>query len=438
MNRLRSLVVWFVLMVLAAGAGIPSVGAQPKATITLWYPAGAITAGAFLFADRSLLLPFEATNNVKIEPVALVYDTMQQKIFASIAARDVADILFIDQSWIPGFMKEDMLEPVDSAKAKRWLDSVSPEIVELSDFGGGKMFGYPQYGIDVYGITWNKAHFRDAGLDPERPPQTWEEFRDYSRRLVKRDAAGNITRVGYAIRHVGHPHGVVHKHLWAIWGAGADLIDNPKALRGGRSTFNNEAGRGSLKLIHDMIYADKSTSLAFPDPRAAFLRGIASMQISETVSIRARQPREAPDMPWGAGWGTAMPPLPRAGMKPVTNISAWMYTVPKAARNKEMAWRLIEWLNSEIRDYELAKAYDATPRYKSNWTKEPFRSNSYVQALKKMGPYGRKYPVNLGLNGMMDALGAAIQNSWHNRMSVEDALALAERQANQAIQDASR
>lgn len=436
MSTARVWLVWLVLLVLAAGASTAT--AQPKTTITIWYPAGDITASAFHFRDPTLFLSFEAAHGVKVEPVAQIYDTMQQKIFAAAAARDTADILFVDQSWVPGFLKEDMLEEVDPARARRWLGTVSPEMVELSDYGGGKMFGYPQYGIDVYGITWNKAHFRDAGLDPERPPQTWDEFREYAKKLTVRDAAGNITRVGYAIRHVGHPHGVVHKHLWAIWAAGADLVDNPLALKGGQPRFNNPAGRLALKLIHDMVYVDRSTSLAFPDPRAALLRGIASMQISETVSIRARQPREAPGMPWGTGWGTAMPPVPKAGMKPVTNLNAWMYTVPKQAKNKEMAWRLIEWINSEIKDYELARRFDATPRFKANWTKDPFKSDTYAQTLLKMYPYGRKYPINLGLNGIMDAVGAAIQNAWHNRMSIEEALALADRQARQAIQDAAR
>ena len=150
------------------------------------------------------------------------------------------------------------------------------------------MWGYTQYGIDVYGLTWNKDHFKEAGLDPEKPPKTWDEFRDYAKKLTKRDAQGNITRVGYAIRHVGQPHGIVHKHFWAIYGAGAALIDTPLALRGGKYMFNTPGGKAALQLVLDMLDVDKSTSLNFPDPRAAFLKGIASMQISETVSIRAR------------------------------------------------------------------------------------------------------------------------------------------------------
>jgi ABC-type glycerol-3-phosphate transport system substrate-binding protein len=419
-------------------AGATGAFAQPRRTLTLWYPAGEITQSTLPLRDPTVFAPFEATNNVKIEMVAVDYDTMQQKIFAAAAAGNIADILFIDTSWLPGFLKEDLLEQVDPAKARRWLAAVSPEIVTLSDYGGGTMWGYPQMGHDIYGLTWNKQHFREAGLDPERPPQTWDELRDYCRRLVKRDATGNIVRVGYAIRHVGHPHGVVHKHLWAIWGAGADLIDNPNALRGGRAMFNNEGGRAALRLVLDMLTVDKCTSLTFPDPRAAFLGGIASMQISETVSIRARQPREAPGMPWTSGWGMWLPPARQAGQRPATLLGAWLFSVPRAARNKDVAWRAVEWVNSEINDYRLASRFNLTPRYRSNWAKEPFKSDSYVQTLLKMAPYGRRLPINLGLNGIMDALGGAIQKAWHGEASVEAALAEAERLANKAIQDAMK
>ena len=43
---------------------------------------------------------------------------MIQKIFAAAAGKNIADILFVDDSWMPGFLKEDMLEPVADAKAK--------------------------------------------------------------------------------------------------------------------------------------------------------------------------------------------------------------------------------------------------------------------------------------------------------------------------------
>jgi ABC-type glycerol-3-phosphate transport system substrate-binding protein len=420
---------------LAAPLAAPAiVRAQAKATVSIWHPAGDITAGAFHFRDKGLFAEFEAKHNARVELVALDYDTMQQKIFAAAAARNIGDILFVDNGWIPGFLKEEMVDPVADAKAKTWLDAVSPEIRELSDYGKDRMWGYPQYGIDVYGLTWNKDQFKEASLDPEKAPKTWGELREYAKKLAKRDAQGNLTRVGYAIRHVGHPHGIVHKHFWALYSGGVRLVEDPLALRGSRAIINTEGGKAAFQLVLDMLNTDKSTSLNFPDPRAAFLKGVASMQISETVSIKARQPKEAPTLKWGM----ALPPAPRAGDTPVSLLGAWVYAVPKQAKNKELAWQLLEWLNSAEKDYELCKKYDATPRYKVNWDKEPFKSDPYAQALKVMYPYGKKLPINLGFNGVMDAVGGAIQKVWHGEAQLDAALAEADRLANKALADAAK
>ena len=430
--RTRILLALILVFLIFTPAMAPAGGA--KTTVTLWYPAGDVTVSSALFADKNLFAEFEAKNDVKVETMALDYDTMQQKIFAAAAGKNIADVIFIANGWPPGFAKEDILEPVADTKAKAWLDAVSPEIRTLSDFGKGRMWGYVQYGIDVYGLTWNKDQFKEAGLDPERAPKTWAEFRDSAKKLTKRDAQGNITRVGYAIRHVGAPYGIVMKHLWAVYAAGARLIDDEEALRGGKAMFNNPGGKAALQLILDMLDTDKSTSLNFPDPRAAFLKGIASMQISETVSIKTRQPKEAPELKWGM----ALPPVPKAGDTPVTMLSGWLYAVPKQGKNKDLAWKLVEWINTPEKDYELCKKYDASPRYKVNWEKEPFKFDPYIQALKTMYPYGKRLPLNLGFNGISDALGGAIQKVWHHEATVDAALSEAERLANKAIAEAAK
>ena len=80
----------------------------------------------------------------------------------------------------------------------------------------------------------------------------------------------------------------------------------------------------------------------------------------------------------------------------------------------------------------------AAPRYMVNWEKEPFKSEPYDQALKQLYAYGKKYPINLGLNGVVDALGDAIQKVWHHDASMEAALAEGERLVNKAIADAAK
>ena len=143
-------------------------------------------------------------------------------------------------------------------------------------------------------------------------------------------------------------------------------------------------------------------------------------------------------MPWGSGWGMEVPPVPKAGDKPVTLLGGWVFSVPKAAKNKEAAWKAIEWLSTEANDYAIAAKFGMTPRYKSNMIKEPFKSDSYDQALAKIAKYGRRYPMNLGNDGVMQALGAGIQKAWHGEATVDQALAEAEQQGNKAIADAAK
>jgi len=98
----KALVMTLALLLLIPSIGLP---AGSKATITLWYPGGDIIAGVNDFSDPKLWAEFEAKNDVKVEAVALDYETMKQKMLAAAAARNIADILFVDDSFVAGFVK---------------------------------------------------------------------------------------------------------------------------------------------------------------------------------------------------------------------------------------------------------------------------------------------------------------------------------------------
>jgi multiple sugar transport system substrate-binding protein len=61
----------------------------------------------------------------------------------------------------------------------------------------GKAYGLPIY-TDTRLLWWNKAHFKQAGLNPDQPPRTWTEFRQYARRLTLRGGDGGIAQLGFA------------------------------------------------------------------------------------------------------------------------------------------------------------------------------------------------------------------------------------------------
>ncbi len=427
----RSLVLFLLLLpafILSAG-GTQEKKAGPV-TLTLWYPAGEITVTSLPFRDGSNpFARFEADNNCKIDLVAVDYNTMQQKIFTALAGGQAPDIGFIDGSWMSGYLKDDALVQIPDAAAKKWLSSVSPEVVVLSDWGGGKMYGFPSWGEDAYGLTWNKDFFREAGLDPDQAPKYWDTFRKASAATAVKNPDGTLKRVGYAIRHLGQPHGIVDKWNWLLWGAGMKFISDHNALKGGTSTFDLPAVRQGLQMAHDMVWVDRSTSLDFPDPRDCLLKGIASMQISEVISIQVRAPKEAPNL----NWGFAPPPAMAPGKDPAVDVAAWSTSVFSQSKNTDLALKAIEYYNTEQMDFEQASKYHSTPRYKVNWDKEPFVSDPYVKQFKELLPYAYVYPRTLALNGILDAVGAAVQKILHDEMAVQAALVEAQNKANAAI-----
>jgi sn-glycerol 3-phosphate transport system substrate-binding protein len=46
---------------------------------------------------------------------------------------------------------------------------------------------------------YNKDHFREAGLDPNNPPKTWDGLRAAAQALVKKDSNGNVVQWGLEI-----------------------------------------------------------------------------------------------------------------------------------------------------------------------------------------------------------------------------------------------
>jgi len=93
---------------------------------------------------------------------------------------------------------------VDSPQGKAWLGSFYPALMSNSR-AAGKTWGIPFQRSTIL-LYWNKQMFREAGLDPQRPPQTWAEMTQFAQKLTTRNAAGQVTRWGVQIPSSGFPY----------------------------------------------------------------------------------------------------------------------------------------------------------------------------------------------------------------------------------------
>ena len=103
---------------------------------------------------------------------------------------------------------EDAILPIDNfvktEEDRAWMKSFFPAFMLNGQFGN-KTWGVPFQRSTVV-LYWNKDLFKEAGLDPNKPPQNWEDTISMGQKLTKKDAAGNVTQWGIQVPSSGFPY----------------------------------------------------------------------------------------------------------------------------------------------------------------------------------------------------------------------------------------
>ncbi len=117
----------------------------------------------------------------------------------------------------------------------------------------GKQYGLP--GLEAgpnYGLNYNAELVKAAGLDPEKPPLTWEELLEWHKKLTVKDASGNVKQIGLDPfdAMAGEPDFAATSYGWTWYDedAGKHDINNPLMIEHLKMTaeFIKEIGPDQL------------------------------------------------------------------------------------------------------------------------------------------------------------------------------------------------
>ena len=102
---------------------------------------------------------------------------------------------------------DDLIVPFDTLATsdadRAWLRSFYPAFLKNGEING-HTWGVPFQRSTIV-LYWNKAAFQDAGLDPERPPATWDEHAAFAQKLTRRNGDA-VARWGVQIPASGFPY----------------------------------------------------------------------------------------------------------------------------------------------------------------------------------------------------------------------------------------
>ncbi len=332
---------------------------------------------------NDLVKKFEAANpgtTVKLE--ITVSDGLQSRVLVALQSGSPPDLIDIQSGWNIPYANTGKLMALDDLIAKEKLDLKDFLPVALGTAQvGGKTYGIP-YRIESHALIYNKGLFRDAGLDPNKPPTTWQELIDDAKKLTKKNAAGQ-DQYGFAITGGGEFGNTVFRSVPFMWMNGGGIIsDDMKTV-----TVNSPASVEAVK-----FYTDMYTTLKVSPPstlqndgtanRRLFIAGTVAMYQSGQFDLGSIH-QENPKLELGVG----LLPAPE-GKKPSALLGGWSWVIPADAKNKDGAQKLIAFMSQP----ENMGVYTDTFPARVSAMNLPRFQDPELKAFKDMLPYAKAPP----------------------------------------------
>lgn len=305
--------------------------------ISLYYPV-AIGGPVTKIVD-DLIARFEASHP-DIDVKAIYSGTYSETISKSLAAfkagqpPEVAVMLSAD---LYTLIDEGAIAPIDdfvkSDEDKAWLAGFSPVFMTNSQ-SEGKTWGVPfQRGTTVF--FWNKDAFKEAGLDPEKGPQNWEETVEFATKLTKKDASGNVIQWGMQV-----PSSLTS--YWLLQGYVAQNGGKIAETTGDRTYFDSPEVIEALQYWTDLALKHKVMKpgvIEWATNPKDFFEGRAAM-ITTTSGNLTNVKTNAP-FPFGV---QILPEHKKRGA-PTSGGNIYLFN-GVAPEKQEAAFQFIKWLTS--------------------------------------------------------------------------------------------
>jgi len=400
--------------------------AQGKTELTFYYPIA--VGGPLTKVIDNLVAGFEKENpNVKISAVyAGNYDDARIKALAAQKAGQPAQMSVLFSIDIYELLEQDLIVPFDdlatSAADKAWLKSFYPALMANGTYKG-KVYGIPFQRSTIV-MYWNKDAFKDAGLDPEKPPTNWNEMRTMAAKLVKKDAGGNVSRWGVMVPSTGYAYWMFQAFAREN---GQDLM-NPE---GNRTNFAHPDVVSALEYWVNLGRKDRvmpEGTVEWGTLRQNFVEGKTAIMWHTTGNLTAV--KDNAKFPFGV----AMLPASKQRGSP-TGGGNWYIFKKSTPAERKAAFEFIKWVTAPERaaEWSIATGYVAvspaayeTPKLKSYVTEFPQAAVARDQ-LKFATPELSTFQTGRVRKALDDAVQAAITGSKSPAEALKAAQAESER-----------
>lgn len=217
--------------------------ASGKTTLTFW--------NGFTASDGEILQgivnDFNKSNDkdITIEMDIMTWANLNEKLPTAISSKTAPDFMLLNYGDFAQYVKNGAVQPLDDFWKYDGVDKSNFNETALSlGVVDDKQYFVPMQVQGMY-MYWNKDLFKKAGLDENKPPQTWDELATMAPKLANAEA--NVS--GFIL----NTDGTAPLYNWILANGGKLVSDDYK-----KSEFASPQNLEVLKKIQKMIHTDKA------------------------------------------------------------------------------------------------------------------------------------------------------------------------------------
>lgn len=349
---------------LAVAMAVP--GMAGAAELTFW--------NGFTGPDRptieALAADFTAAN--PDSPVAMdimPWDSLMQKLLSSLASGSGPDVVAINFAYLPQFAKSgyimdltDQLTVANDLDPANWSDGLK-SVLQVD----GRYYATPMNYATLL-MYYNKDLFAAAGLDPNSPPKTWDEWIAAIKATTK---TGADAQYGLTLPD----HETIPNWPILLWGNGADIVKD------GKAGLADPKAVEALKTWSDLVVNAKisPTGLTGAEADKLFETGKAAMGVTG---------------PWmtngftAAGLNYDVAPIPAGPAGPVTLGDTVVLLVNKNTDDPEAAIKFLAHWNSKASQLKIANETGFPPS-RTDLAGSPELTNPWAAKFSAVVPVSR-------------------------------------------------
>ncbi|KAF0140698.1 MAG: lactose/L-arabinose transport system substrate-binding protein [Stygiobacter sp.] len=346
MNKTRTKYLAIALLVLSISC---SQQKSDKVEINFW------AMGVEGETVAKLIPEFEKQNpNIKVKVLQIAWIAAHEKLITAFASETLPDVFQLGNTWIPEFEAISSIEPLNKFVSKSSVVSREKFFDGIWDTNvlDSIVYGIPWY-VDTRVMFYRTDILKAVGYN--NAPKTWAELYDASKKIKQKFNSYSF---------------FIPTNEWLpfiLFGLqnNAELLKNKNQYANFSSKEFKEAIVYLTKFYHeDLAPVDMQQVL---NVYQAFGEGFFSMYITgpwNVAEFQNRLPKDVQDK-----WMTAPLPSPN---NDVLNAKS---------KNKEAAWKWIEFLASYKTQYEFYKLVSSLPAVKKSWEYPEFVNDRYIKAF---------------------------------------------------------